>query len=113
MIDYGIEIFPHIKKCKWEEPDLTQPKYTDNVGSMGMFVRIETYFDSLTHKGTRRGYQPKPSKIFLLVHPENLEAGKTFCARFRFKLCIGARYLRVYIRDKNPKRDLLRDHMMM
>ena len=39
---------------------------------------VETYFHSLTRLGLGRGYYLKPSKIVLIVHPENLEAGKLF-----------------------------------
>ena len=48
MIAYGIRILPLIKNIKREIPDATQPWYADDAGALGMFARIETYFDSLT-----------------------------------------------------------------
>ena len=58
MIAYGIGILPLIKNLKQETPDVTQPWYTDDAGALGIFARLETYFDSLTRQGPGRGYQP-------------------------------------------------------
>ena len=56
MITYGIGILPLINNIKREIPDVTQPWYADNSGALGMFARIETYFDSLTRQGPGRVY---------------------------------------------------------
>ena len=80
MIAYGIVILPRINDLKGDIPDITQPWYADNAGALGTFARIETYFNSLTHQGPGNGFDPKPSKSVLIVHPENLEAGKEFRA---------------------------------
>ena len=37
--------------------------------------------------------------------------GKLFCASRRFKVCTSVRYLGIYIRDKESKRDWLKDRM--
>ena len=76
MIQYRIEILLLIKKLKWEIPDVTKPWYTDNVGSLGTFTRIETYFNSLTLQVPGRRYYTKPSKSLMIVHLENIKAGK-------------------------------------
>ena len=65
MIAYGIGILPLIKNTKQEMPDVTQPYYSEDSGDLGMFVRLETYFDSLTRQGPGWGYHPKPIKIVL------------------------------------------------
>ena len=109
MIAYEIGILPLIKNLKWEIPDVTQPWYADNAGSLGKFARLDTYFDSLTRQGLGRGYYPEPSKIVLIVRPENLEAGKVFRARHVFKVCTGARYLGGYIGDGDSKQYWLRE----
>ena len=36
--------------------------YAGEAGSLGTFLIIETYFNSLTRQGTVRGYYPEPSK---------------------------------------------------
>ena len=69
MIAYGIGILPLINNIKQKIPDVTQPWYADDVGDLGEFARIETYFNWLTHQGSGRGYYPKPPKIILIVHP--------------------------------------------
>ena len=74
-----------------------------------MFAILETYFDLLTRQGPGRGYYPEPSKGILIVHLDNLEAGKLFGARHGFKVCTGARYMGGYIGDDNSKCDWLRD----
>ena len=76
IIVYRIGILPLINNIKREIPDVTQPWYADNSGALGMFARIETYFDSLTRQGPGRVYYPKLSKSVLIVHLENIEVGK-------------------------------------
>ena len=60
---------------KREIPDITQPWYADDAGSIGMFVRLETYADFLTYQGLGQGYHTKPTKSVLIVGLEILEAG--------------------------------------
>ena len=50
MIAYGIRIFPLTKNLKQGIPDVTQPWYADDDGSLGEFTRLETYFDLLTRQ---------------------------------------------------------------
>ena len=109
MITYGICILPLINNLKWEIPDATQPWYAENAGELGTFVIIETYFNFLTHQGSERRYHPKPSKIVLIVHPENTKAGKDFYKRHGLRVCTGTRYLRSYIKDDESKRYWIRD----
>ena len=105
MIAYGIGILPLIKNLKREIPDVTQPWYVDNTKALGMFARLETYFDLLTCQGPGWGYHPEPSKSVLIVHPDNLKAGKVFGRRHGFKVCMGTRYLGGCIWDNKSKRD--------
>ena len=76
MIACGIGILPHIKNLKREIPDITQPWYYNNTVALGTFVRLATYFDSLTHQVPGHEYYPEPSKNVLIVLPENIEAEK-------------------------------------
>ena len=48
MITYVISIISLINNPKREIPDVTQPWYYNNAGTLGTFARLETYFDSLT-----------------------------------------------------------------
>ena len=75
MIAYSLWVLPLIRNLKSELPDATRPWYTDNARALDMFARIDTNCNSLTLQVPERGYYPKPSKIVLKVHPENLEAG--------------------------------------
>ena len=93
MITYGIGILRLINNIKQEIPDSNQHWYADDAGALGMFTRIDTYFNLLTHQGPGRGYYPEPSKSVLILHPENLEAGKEFGACHVFKVCAGTSYL--------------------
>ena len=108
MIAYGISILPLIKNIKRYIPDVTQPWYANYVVDLGTFARIETYFNLLTCQGLGRRFYTEPFKRLLIVHPENLEAGKEFGARHRFKVCTGTRYLRGYIEDDKYKIDWMR-----
>ena len=44
---------------------------------------------------------------------DNLDAGKEFGARHRFKVRMGARYLGGYIRDHESKSDWMRERTLM
>ena len=103
MIAYGIGIIPLINNLKREIPDVTQPWYAVNASDLGMFARLETYFDSLTRQVPGWGYHPDLTKIVLIVRPDNLEAGKMFGERQGFRVCTGARYLGGYIGDNKSK----------
>ena len=74
-----------------------------------MFAIIETYFNLLTRQGTGRGYYPEPSKSVLILHPDNIVAGKVFGARPVFKVCTGTHYLGGYIGYNDSNRDWLRE----
>ena len=93
MITYGIGILPLIKNLKHDIHNITKPWYADNSGTLGTLARIETYFNLLTRQDPGHGYYPEPQTSVLIVNLDNLEAGKVFGARHRFKVCMGARYL--------------------
>ena len=105
IINYIIGVLPPIKRLKVAYPDVTQPCYSDDAGSMGAFYNLELYFNSLKHNGPLRGNYPKPTKSVITVHPENPGAGKRFGAHHRLTLFMGTRFLRGYIRDDESKCD--------
>ena len=72
IIAYGIGILSLIKNLKRMIPEFTQPWYADDSGALGTFTRLETYFDSLTRRGSGWGYPPKPTKSVLIVCLNNL-----------------------------------------
>ena len=88
MIAYSIGILPLIKNLKQETTDVTKPWYADEAGSLGTLTIIETYFNSLTRQGLGHRYYPKPSKIVLILHLDNLVAGKVFGLHHGFKVCM-------------------------
>ena len=45
----------------------------------------------------------------MIVHPDNIEAGKGFGLRHRFKVCTGALYLGGFIGGEESKRDYLKE----
>ena len=59
----------------------------------------ETHFNSLARQNLGCGYYPKLSKIVLIVHMDNLEAGKLLSAGHGFKVCRGAHNIGSYIMD--------------
>ena len=108
MIVYGVGILPLIKNLKMEIPYVTHPWYADNAESLDTFSRLKTCFYSLTRQGPGRGYYTKPSKSVLIIRLENIEVAKLFRSRHGFKVCMGTRYLWVFIGDDKSKRDYLR-----
>ena len=107
MFAYGIDVLPVIKWLKAEDPEITQPWYADYASALGMFVIIKLYFNSLKRFVPGCGYYPKPSKIVLIVHPDNIKPEKWFLLRYGFKVCTGTCYLVSFIRDYETKRDWL------
>ena len=93
MISYGIGILPLINNLKQERTEVTHSWCADADGALGTNQRIETYFNLLTRQDPGHGYYPEPQTSVLIVNLDNLEAGKVFGARHRFKVCMGARYL--------------------
>ena len=112
MIAYGIGILPLINNLIQEITHVTQPWYADDAGGLGTFAILDTCFDLLTLQGPGRGYYPEPSKIVLIVRPQNLEAGKVFGACHVFKVCTDAHYFGGYIGDNESKHYWLRERTL-
>ena len=112
IIAYGIGIIPLFNYLKREIHGFTQPNYANNARAYDMFARLETYFYSLTCLGPVRDYHRKLTKSVLLILPENIETGKLFGRRHRFRVCMGARYLGGYIGGDKSKHDWLRERTL-
>ena len=52
---------------------------------------MELYFNLLKRNSLERGYYPEPTKIIMIVHPENIEVGKLF------DVSVGLRFSRVHV----------------
>ena len=113
MIVCCICILPILKNIKRDIPYVTHTWYADDARALGEFAIIGNYFDFLSRQGMGHGYRPKPFKIAVIVHQNNLEAGKGFGERHRFKVCTGGRYLDGYIRDNKSNSDWLRTYAGM
>ena len=109
MVVYEIGVPYLMKNLKDELPDVTQPKYADNDGAIYMFANNKLYFNQLKQFFPRRGYYPKPSKSFLIVHLENLEVTNFFGLSHGFKVCTGACYLGEFIGYEESKRECLKE----
>ena len=75
MVAYRIIILPMIKCLKLAHPDITQPWYSNDAGTLGTFDNLEQYLNSLKRNKPAWGYYPKPTKMILTVHLNNLKAG--------------------------------------
>ena len=78
MVAYGIGVICMMKQLKETYPDVTKPWYVDDEGALGTYDNIELYFNSLRQSRTGCGYYLEPSKIVLIVNPDNIETGKQF-----------------------------------
>ena len=97
MVAYGLAVLLIIINLKIAHPDIMQPWYADDEGSLGMFENIEDYFNSLTQAVPERGYYPNPKESILIVHPNNSKAEICFGEHHGFKICMGVCYLRGFI----------------
>ena len=109
MASYDIGFLPLIKRLKLEYTYVTQPWYADDAVALCTFDNIGLYFISLKKFSLGRGYYLKPSKIVLIVHPDNLATRKRFGLHHRFKVCTGAHYLGGFIEDDKSRRYWLKD----
>ena len=112
MISYRIVIFPLIKNLKWAIPGVTQPWYANKAGFLGTFARLETYLDFLKFQDPGQGYRPEQFKSVLIVHLENIKAGKVFGRHHGFRVCTCSCYLQGYIVDDESKRDWFRERTL-
>ena len=109
MVTYGIWIIPLINWLNADYPDITQPWYTGDGGSLGTYDNIDFYFNFLKSSGLDRGYQSSPPKRVLIANPDNLKTQKTFGLSHRFRVFTGTHYFGGFIRDDNSKHDWLQD----
>ena len=58
MVAYGIAILPLIKNLKAAHPNVTQPRYADDVSVLRMYGSIELYFNLLKKSGPGLVYYP-------------------------------------------------------
>ena len=86
MVVYGIVILLLIKLLKVEFPDVIRPWYYDDASALGTFANFKLYFNSTKRLSLGRSYYPKPSRNFLIVYLDTLDAGKQFGLRHRFKV---------------------------
>ena len=107
IVAYGLGVLLLIKNLKVAHPDVTQTRYDDDAGALGMFGNIEDYLNYLTQVGLERKYYPDPSKSILIIHPDNFKAGILFVTRNSFKVCKGARYLGGFIGDDSKREWLI------
>ena len=103
VVECMIGVLPLIKRLKLAYPSIPQPWYAGDSGALGTFDNLEKYFNSFKINVPDQGYYPKPTKIVLIVHPENIKAGELFVDHHGFTFYTGARYIRVYIGDNKSK----------
>ena len=58
MVAYSIGVLLLIERLKAEYPDIIQPWYADNSGTLGTFDNIGLYFNLLKHYVLGHGYYP-------------------------------------------------------
>ena len=76
IVAYMIGFLPLIKVLKSTYPDVTHPCYANDYGALGTSDNLEIHFNLLKLHDTARRYYPEPTKIILIVHLNNPEAGE-------------------------------------
>ena len=64
MVAYGIGVLLLIKQLKSEYPDVTQPYYAEDTGSLSTFDNMKLYINDLNATSWRGGINPIPLKAF-------------------------------------------------
>ena len=112
MVNYGIWVVLLIKYLNAEHPSVTCPWYTGDAGAACMYSNIELYFNFIKKSGLGCGYYPDPCKRVMILHLDNIGAGKLFVLRSGFKVCTGAHYVGVFMGYDESKFDWLQGHML-
>ena len=107
MATYVIGIIPLIKRLKAEFPDIPYTWYAYNICALGMFAKIDLYFNPQKILDPGQGYYPKPSKIVIILHLGITEAANRFGLSHSFKIFTSTCYLCDFIGDDNSKCDWL------
>ena len=97
MIAYGKAVLPFIGEIWGAQPHVTQPWYADDVGAEGKFVHILAHLWELQARGPPRVYFPEPTKIILVVAPQNVAREEEFFCGLGIKLVTGNRYIGGFI----------------
>ena len=102
-----------LSQISWETSkvayiDVTEPWNKNNAIALGKFDNIGLYFNLVKKIILSRGYCTEPSKIIIIVNPENLPIGRYFGFRHGVNICMGAHYLGGFIGNDESKRDWLK-----
>ena len=107
MAMYGIGTLPLIRKLYG---DVTQVWYADDVFAGGRTSDPHVWWDSLVSIGPHFGYNPNPSKTWLVVKPEHLLAAEEHFRGFGVNITIqGQRYLGAPLGSKSFMEDFIQD----
>ena len=109
MVSYGIGVLPLIKNLKSVYTEITQPRYCDDASALGKFYNLELYFNQLKYNILVQDYYPNTTKRIMIVHPDNLRAGKMFGVHHGLRVCTNASYLGSYTGGDESKRKWLKD----
>ena len=109
MVAYVIVILLIIKNLKVVFPGVTNTWYDNYASALCTFSRVGSYFNLQEQIFPGRAYYPVPSKIFLIVHLDNIEDVKSFGLCHGFKVCTVMHYLGGLIGDDKSKCDWLRE----
>ena len=92
----------------FDTPDIESKNPDRNLVSRKVYLLgyIYIYIFKLFVPG--RVYYYKPSKIVLIMQPDNITSGIEFDLRHRFKVCMGTHYLGGFIGDEEYKHDWLK-----
>ena len=93
MIPYGLVILPLIQDLRTAHLVINQPWYADYTGSDGAFKGIHRHLDYLVVRGASPGYFLEPTKIILVVSPQNVPRAEGFFRGYRLEIVIESRYL--------------------
>ena len=107
MIAYGIGVLPLIRELRGSHPRGTQPWYADDASAGGKFTHILAHLRDLQARGPPRGSFPEPTKIILVVDPQNLGREEDFLRGVGLKVVTGSRYHGRFIGESEAEKSCL------
>ena len=98
MIAYGIGVLTLIRDLQDAHSRVTQPWYAYDAEAGGKFGHILEHFQDLQARGLPRGYFPEPTKIILVMAPQNVARAEEFFRGMGAKIVTGSWYLRGFVK---------------
>eukprot|EP01024_Parvocaulis_polyphysoides_P048301 TRINITY_DN4596_c0_g1_i1.p2 TRINITY_DN4596_c0_g1~~TRINITY_DN4596_c0_g1_i1.p2 ORF type:complete len:250 (+),score=24.52 TRINITY_DN4596_c0_g1_i1:347-1096(+) len=102
MMFYGVSSLPLVRKLR-RPLRQTQVWYADDAGAHSRINKLHEWFSAIARIGPKFGYQPKPTKSYLVVKQEYHQEAEKIFENSGINIVRGRRYMGGFIGDCDEK----------